>query len=66
MLQSVYRFVQAKIADDGFSFRLESIFATAPAASKNDAGFKSGHKWLNKNLALLCESKTVTHSVSVF
>ncbi len=25
-------------------FKLEPIFATAPAASKNDAHYKSGHK----------------------
>jgi len=28
---------------------LEPILNTAPAASKNDAGFKSVHNWLKNN-----------------
>ena len=36
-----HRFRQAKIA-----YRVEPIFATAPAASKNDAHFKSGQNGL--------------------
>jgi len=33
---------------------LETIFNTAPAASENDAQFKSGQTWLkNKQIALL-------------
>ncbi len=36
------------------SFRLERIFNTTPAASKNTAWFKSGQNWLkNKQLASL-------------
>jgi hypothetical protein len=36
------RFRQAKFAYGGFNFKLEPIFATASAASKNGARFKSG------------------------
>jgi len=37
-----------------FNFRLEQIFYIDPTASKNDARFKSGQKWLESNhLALL-------------
>ena len=33
-----------KLAYGGLVFKLEPIFATAPAASKNDACFKGGEK----------------------
>ena len=33
-----------KFAYGGLVFKLEPIFATAPAASKNDACFKGGEK----------------------
>ena len=37
-------------------FRLKPIFASAQAASKIDAHFKNGQKWLkNNHLALLVE-----------
>ncbi len=32
-----------------YSFRLKPIFTTAPAASKNDAHFKSGQNGLKNN-----------------
>jgi len=32
-----------------FNFRLELIYNTTPAASKNDAWFKSGQNWLENN-----------------
>jgi hypothetical protein len=35
-------FSKAKSANGGFDFKLEPIFDTAPAASKNKARFKSG------------------------
>jgi hypothetical protein len=35
-------FRQAKFANGGFDFKLKPIFDTAPAASKNEARFKSG------------------------
>jgi len=43
-LRNVHRFGQAKFPDGGciFYFRLEPIFNTTPAASKNTASFKSG------------------------
>ena len=42
--------------------RLKLISTTAPAASKNEACFKSGQKWREKNY-IACYSKSVTHSV---
>ncbi len=45
--RACFRFGQAKLGYSGL-VGLEPIFATAPAASKNDAHFKSGQKWLKK------------------
>ncbi len=44
-----WRFGQAKFAYGGSDFKLEPIFATASAASKNGARFKSGQSWLENN-----------------
>ncbi len=41
IIQVFHRFGQAKF-DIGDNFKLKPIFATAPAASKNEACFKSG------------------------
>jgi len=40
-----------KLGNSGF--RIEPIFATVPAASKTDACFKSGQKWLENNLSFV-------------
>jgi hypothetical protein len=40
---------QAKSANGGSIFKLEPIFDTAPAASKNEACFKSGQSQLKNN-----------------
>ncbi len=32
-----------------FHFKIKPIFATAPAASKNDAHYQSGQYWLKNN-----------------
>ena len=45
--RAFHQFGQAKFAYGGN--RLEPIFATAPAASKNDAHFKSGQNQLENN-----------------
>jgi hypothetical protein len=42
-------FNKAKSANGGFDFKLEPIFDTAPAASKNKACFKSGQNQLKNN-----------------
>ena len=42
-------FRQAKSAKGRFDFKLEPIFDTAPAASKNEACFKSGQCRLKNN-----------------
>jgi len=47
-----------------FNFSLEPIYTTAPAASKNDACFKTGLNRL-KIIILLLQSNSVTHSVHV-
>jgi hypothetical protein len=48
MYYSVFhRFRQAKFANGGF--KLEPIFDAAPAASKNEAGFKSDQSRLKNN-----------------
>jgi len=55
-------------------FLLETIFATATAASKNEACFKSGQKWLESNpittLVLigdtLCRNKVITLFIVYF
>ncbi len=45
---------ELKLLEFAYNFRLEPIFATAQAASKNDSCFKSGPKELkNDHLALL-------------
>jgi len=44
-----HRFWKAKFPDGGLIFRLEPIFNTAPAASKNTAQFKSGQNWPKNN-----------------
>ena len=52
--RAFHRLGQAKIAHGGLVFWLEPIFATDPAASENDACFKSGQNWLkNDHLASL-------------
>jgi len=58
LLRAFHRLGQAKVFDGGF--RLEPIFNTAPAASKNDAQFKSGQ---NRPISLRY-SKSVTDSVA--
>jgi hypothetical protein len=41
-----HRFRQAKIDNGWFNVKLEPIFATAPAASKNETSFKGGQNQL--------------------
>jgi len=54
LVQSVSQICAIWNSRSWFSFRLKSIFNTAPAASKNDAQFKGGQNWLkNKQLASL-------------
>ena len=59
-------FGQTKICTCGLAlgFRLEPIFATAPAASKTALASK-GVKIYSKIIISLCQSKSVTHSVEV-
>jgi hypothetical protein len=42
-------FSKAKYSNGGFDFKLEPIFDTAPAASKNEACFKSAQSQLKNN-----------------
>ncbi len=44
-----HRFRQAKFAYGGLILSSSQFFATAPAASKNGARFKSGQSWLKNN-----------------
>ena len=46
--RAFHRFGRAKFAYC-FDFKLEPIYTTAPAASKNDAQFKSGQNQLKSN-----------------
>ncbi len=44
-----HRFRQDKFSDNGLILSSKQIFATAPAASKNDARYKSGQNRLQNN-----------------
>jgi hypothetical protein len=44
-----HQFRKAKFGNLAFDFKLETIFATALAASKNEARVKRGQNWLENN-----------------
>jgi len=52
--RAFHGFREAKFAYGGSVFRLEPIFTTAPAASKNDAQFKKWSKSIQNNHRASC------------
>ncbi len=51
--KNIPKFGKLNFGTANSNFKLKPIFATAPAASKNDVCYKSGQNWLESNISLL-------------